>query len=286
MHFYSWVIVIALLILLGSGLKRAWFARQENGEGAEEGTDAPQEQAGLAEQWTASLFTWIEGLKTRFSGTPQADTTTLFRDWAVASFTSDREIQGWLASLTDEQIGALAEHLAEFCRDMGFELSWLLENQSAQNPDLMEQLGQIILLYSRASYQAVTIQEDVEFYRIYHDLIQNPKSRANRKLNERLFGQLVEQGMSDVTISEHLASSERKRQQQILETIQNAAKAHPQVFNRILKTVLMEQTTPVGLAEGMAEPIATHATNGTMRPSNHVAGVTNGSVKPAAVAGG
>lgn len=244
MHFYTWVIVIA--ILLGSGvlLRRIWGVQKEDREASETVTDASDAQAGLAAQAINSLRGRLHNLRNSLDGAQPENEVTQFRDWAASAFSDVPEIEGWLAALADEQIAALAEHLTEFCRDMGFELSWLLEGEVDQNPELMEGLAQIVLLYSRASYQAVTLQEEVEIFRIYHRYMESPRSRANREMGEHLFGKLVEQGMCDVTISEHLASSNRKRQQQIVETIQRTAREHPQMFRSTLKAVLIERTMP------------------------------------------
>ncbi|MCB0107968.1 MAG: hypothetical protein KDE53_18730, partial [Caldilineaceae bacterium] len=44
-----------------------------------------------------------------------------------------------------------------------------------------------------------------------------------------------------VSISAHLSASPRKRQQQIVETIQHVAVNEPKTFNSVLKTVLYER---------------------------------------------
>lgn len=251
MHFYSWVIVIMMLLILGVVLQRFWGVRHEANDASETASDASDTQAGLAAQVANSLRGRLQGLRNSLTGAKPENVATQFRNWATFAFADDPEIQGWLSTLADEQIAALAEHLSEFCRDMGFELSWLLEGKVDQNPDLMQELAQIVLLYSRASYRAVSIQEEVEIFRIYHRYMQDPKSRPNREMGEHLFGKLVEQGMSDVTISEHLAASRRMREQQIIETIENAATKQPRKFRSMLKTVLIERTMP----ETDADPV-------------------------------
>lgn len=243
MHFYTWAFIIVLLIITGVILKRAWLARQADENAPEQAGDQQAAEIGIVAQLTHTLQNRIEGLRNGFGGTEQ-DIAAQFREWAADAFTTAPDIQTWLDTLSDEQIMALAEHLSEFCRDMGFELSWLLNNQMAQNPELMQGLTQIVLHYNQASYQAVALQGEVEIYRVYNDLVQNPKNRANRELGEHLFGKLVEQDLSDVTIAEHMAASTHQRQQQILETIQRIATEHPQVFNNTLKTVLIERTMP------------------------------------------
>lgn len=250
MHIYTWVIVIVLLMALGWVLKRTWLAQERDGDTSEPATASADEamnalaaeEEGLATQLTSAVRQRIQGLRARIGGAADSDTIVQFREWSGDAFGTEADIQHWLATLNDEQIRALTDHLAEFCNDMGFELEWLLNRDIAQNADLKEGLSQIVRLYSRASFEAVKLQEEVETFRIYHNYMENPQSRANRELGEHLFGKLVEQGMSSVSISEHLAVPSRQRQQQIVETIRHSAVEDPKAFNATLKTVLVERT--------------------------------------------
>ncbi|HRW06377.1 MAG TPA: hypothetical protein P5121_14835 [Caldilineaceae bacterium] len=242
MHILPWVLLIALLIGLGMFLKRTWLAQQAAAATAEESDPASTEVAkGFAAQMKGMFQERVQGLQRALGREDQVDTVALFREWAAQNFTANPEIRHWLTALTDEQIGALTTHLQAFCNDMGFELTWVLDRRLKSNTELTQGLTQIVTLYSRASYEAVKLQEEVESFRIYRDYIQNPQSRANRELGEHLFGKLVEQGKSTVSISSHLAASSRKRQQQIVETIQHVAVNEPKAFNSLLKTVLYER---------------------------------------------
>jgi len=248
MHIYTWVIIISLLLALGMILKLTWLTGNE----AEPESAAEEAPSGYAAQWTHDMRERAEALRAALGGKKQIDVTSQFRAWVTSAFSTNPEIIEWLEMLSDEQIAALTEHLADFCRDMGFELNWLLDNQIAQNTELMHGLTQIVLLYSSASYTAVRLQEDVEIFRVYHQYLQDPNSRANRELGEHLFGKLVEQGKGNVSISKHLASSNRQRQQQIIETLQQTAAEDPKTFQTTLKTVLIERTLPP--AHGTAAP--------------------------------
>lgn len=242
MHLYLWVILIALLFGLGLVLKRTWLAQQATEEQPnEDEPSTPGEQSRLT-QLTNSVLERVQALRNGLAGKEQDTAVAQFREWAAHAFGREPEIQQWLSLLTNDQIMALTTHLREFCHDMGFELNWVWENQSSPNATLIEGLSEIVRLYSRASYQAVHLQGEVQLFRIYADFVQNPQSYANRELGEHLFGKLVEQGKSSVKISEHLAASTPKRQQHILDTIQEAADTDPQAFTVILKSVLAERT--------------------------------------------
>ncbi|MCB0093295.1 MAG: hypothetical protein KDE54_35645 [Caldilineaceae bacterium] len=242
MHILIWVIVIAMLIGLGMILKRNLLANQA----AALADEPPAAQKGFAAHLTYSLTNMVQErlqkLPLGLGRQKKVDTVAQFRAWAAGSLAANREVQQWLDALNDEQIAALSEHMAAFCHDMGFDLAWLLDNQLAQNKGLQQGLTQIVLFYSRASYEAVKLQEEVQIFHIYREYMQNPQSRENRELGEHLFGKLVEQGMSTVSISEHLAASARTRQRQIVETISACAQEEPQRLHTLLKSVLTERT--------------------------------------------
>ncbi len=262
MHFLAWAMIIGLMIGIGILLKRSWLSSLESEDTAATETGAASEMpaagaGSVANQFAIGLQSRVQGLRSgigelgvRLTGSGNRapnDVATLFRHWSATAFVKDPEIQMWLASLTDEQILALTEHLADFCHDMGFELDWLLEehiaNQSVADAELVQGLSEIVALYSRASFQAVALQREVELFRAYHSYMQNPLSQANRELGKHLFGMLMEAGKCQVTISEHLASSPRQQQQQIMETIQRIAAEQPDVLKHALRAVLFNDET-------------------------------------------
>jgi len=178
-----------------------------------------------------------------------------FRTWANGAFDQKPEIQSWLGALTDEQLGALSEHMSEFCRDMGFELDWLVSGQLTPEPELEQGLADITNHYTQASYRAVALQQEVDLFRTYQSYIRNPKSRTSRELGSQLFGSLVEQGIGNVSAEKHLASSVREREQQILETIQQAEAEQPQALNRALRHVLFGSSPDNGRSNGTHDSV-------------------------------
>ncbi|MEZ4663367.1 MAG: hypothetical protein R2911_37970 [Caldilineaceae bacterium] len=245
MHILLWVIVIILLIGLGRVLKRRWVIQPEQADSPDESTAAtPAERPGVAAHLTGAVQDRLHGLRSRLGRPKEPPIVPQFRQWADDAFARDGEMQQWLAALTDAQIGALTDHLAAFCQDMGFELSWLLEEQPMQNKELQQGLTQIVLLYCRASFEAVQMQEEVQILHIYREYMQNPQSRSHRELGEHLFGKLVEQGMSTISVSEHLAAPARIRQQQIVDAIERSAEREPRKLRMLLKSVLIERALP------------------------------------------
>jgi len=154
---------------------------------------------------------------------PNVDTVSSFRSWIDDAFDENPEIRQWLGSLSDEQLEAYTSYLAEFCQDMGFELDWLFDTNMAREPELAKALEKIILQYSQASYQAVSTQQEIMAFKALSDYLQNPISRQNLQLSQKVFGKLIEQGLTPINISEHLSLSNRERKEQITQTIQTIA---------------------------------------------------------------
>lgn len=242
MHIFGWLIIIGVLFGLGIVLKNKYLNQQTQAATSLEESDASVATApsGFA-RLTTELKNRVQTFRNGSGKKSPQQRASLFRQWANQAFTSEPEIQQWLEMLSDDQITVLCEHLEEFCRDMGFELNWLLEGQVALKSELAKGLTNIVRLYSQASYQAVHIQEEVGTFRIYHEYMQDPQSRANRELGEHLFGKLLEQGKSPIKISEHLAASPRKRQQQITETLQRLASDEPQTLHQTVKLVQLDR---------------------------------------------
>lgn len=271
MHIISGAIVIALLFGLGLVLKRVWLERKQasvaEGEEAASTDEHGTNNSGFSTQLVGVVQSRWQQLRRGLGSEEENDEITQFRTWVTTAFTDDPDLVPWLTTLSDEQLGALLQHLRTFCLDMGFEVSWLFDGQLMQNDELRRALTQIVYRYHRASYEAVQIQGEVELFRIYHDLMKNPQSRVNRELGEHLFGKLVEQKATTISISEHLAASTRVRQKQVVETIQQVAVTDPKLLDATLKTVLWERTA--GLMNGA--PIATNGNGVAANGAGHSA---------------
>lgn len=262
MHIYFWIILIGILLLLGIYLRRKWIPEQNADDSSASATDGATAgtvgQSAVVTQIKETILTPLQQMRKGFGRSASGNMVAQFRAWIPAAFSNEPQLQQWLAALNDEQIGVLVQHLQAFCHDMGFELTWLFEQQLALNPALQQALTEVVLYYHRASYQAVQLQGEVELFRIYHAYLQEPESRVHRALGDHLFGKLVEQGAASVSLSEHLALSKRQRQQQIVETIQQTATTNPKLFDATLRSVLIEQArtqmNEAGAAQNNSNP--------------------------------
>ncbi len=93
--------------------------------------------------------------------------------------------------------------------------------------------------YCTACLEAAQAQEALHSFRTLQAFEQNPAQF--RELSQALLGKLVDEGLASApSISELLALSEKERQAQVIQTIQEAAKANREAFVRVFKTATAE----------------------------------------------
>ncbi|MEM7125041.1 MAG: hypothetical protein AAF702_01865 [Chloroflexota bacterium] len=256
MHFYGWAILITIFIVVGFELRRRRTLRQINEELSALGVEAQEEPRGFATQIANSLRHRLQAMATN-SG-PRQDLPDAFYQWASESLADDQEIQTWLMSLSPAQVGAFVSHLQKFCKDMGFDIGWLVHGDLTDNPILGKSLANIVRQYSRISYEAVGLHEDVEGFRVYHQYLQNPNSRDNRLLAQAIFGRLVEKGLTADGLAKYLTSSGQLPPQRVDETIREVSSTNPAGFHEAVKSILAEQNGHVAPSVDDLAKTSTH----------------------------
>jgi hypothetical protein len=244
MTFLAWGIAIGLMAFAGLRLTRRWEARQQAQQDAQSTADATTEGkddvVGRATGIRSTLSAGVANLQSNLLGQKQPAIAPKFRGWIAQALVGEPQLQHWLAGLSDEQLNALATHIAAFSREMGFELTWLLDQEVAQQPVLAQGLTNVVRHYCQACRQSVTLQEELGPYKRLRDYEENPLSRQNRELGQALFGKLMEQGLTSVKVADHLALPERQRQQQIVAEVRQAATEHRTAFLHLMQEVVAQ----------------------------------------------
>ena len=255
------VMIVGLLALVGNWLTKRWEARQPVLDTpvmtAEQGADAVG--ASRITSYTNALRMRLSAVQANLLGAKPAPVATQFRLWLAAALGTEPALHHWLMSLSDEQLNALAMHIERFTREMGFELSWLLNQEVTQQPALARALTTVVLDYCRACHHAVTLQEELEVYKALRAYQENPNSVQNREFGQALFGRLLEQGLISIKVADHLALPEPQRRQQIVDLISQVAAEKQATLQRIVKEMI---TQSHGTAE--STPAATVALNGAV----------------------
>lgn len=256
MTLFTWILIIGILLLVGNWLTRYWERRQQ-ATTTEQAT--PEATPNLVNTYTTALRAQLATMQANILGRKQPEKAAKFRMW-IATLTIDANVQQWLMTLSDEQLEALLAHITPFAHEMGFELSWLLDQEVAQQPTLARALTTVIGDYCRACYHAVELQEELEVYKALRAYEQNPQSAQNRQFGQAIFGKLMEQGLTSIKVADHLALPEQQRHQQIAETIQQIVLEKRVVVQRIVQQLLHNQHN----AEA-DKPLTPAALNGTAK---------------------
>ncbi|MBX3011225.1 MAG: hypothetical protein KF832_06945 [Caldilineaceae bacterium] len=243
--FLTWLLIIGGLAYAGFWLTDQWEARQEAEAAKPVTTEAP---AATAQATAVALWQKATDWRTTLWGAKPPEFAPKFRAWMEQGFVDEPHLYEWLADLSDEQLNALTTHLHAFSHEMGFDLAWLLDQEFAQQPALAQDVTKVIVSYCQACYQAVLCQKELEPYRLLREYEQNPHSPQQQAFGQTIFGQLMAQGLTSVSIAEHLALPEGERRQQIVAELSHLATAQRPVVLRTVQAMVAQRNGGVAVA--------------------------------------
>ncbi|ETW99597.1 MAG: hypothetical protein ETSY1_14395 [Candidatus Entotheonella factor] len=257
-----------ILLVAGVGtvsimLDRRLRARQQADPTPEDATSEPEESKGsndLGHLWATPVH-WYNTIMNR----QPEDFPQRFRDWVVDA-SDDSAVKDWLQALSDEGLKAYTKHLSRFCTDMGFELTWLVDQKlEKRDAQLAQTAKQIVLHYCQACQQAASCQEALEAHKQLASLEQNPSGRRNRTFGEKLLAKLVDAELVTTLPTEFLGATAAERQQLIAEAINEASSKDQVTFSRLVREVLYDgyNGTETAEAEASTGDPSANAVSGT-----------------------
>jgi hypothetical protein len=174
--------------------------------------------------------------------TPPVDPLQPMRDWVTMLFAEEPTIKEWLATLSREKLVQLMENLAQFCHELGFELTWLLDQTTAKQIETYREmkghLQAVTMQYVRACYEASQAQSDLKVFQTWQHFEQNADLPEQQPFAQRLFAKLLEKGITPLAANALVMASPEERQKYIIQAIRIAAEAHPTEFQAILKEIV------------------------------------------------
>ena len=236
------------VLLLGVGtvsvvVDRRLQARRQRAETTSDGESSGESIVDRTTGAVMNAWATTTGWTNRMLRRTPADLPQSFRTWAVQAAEDDPTLTDWLNGLSDQGLEAFTKHVAAFCTDMGFELSWLVEQRFDRNPDLAEAAGRVVLHYCRACQQAAMTQDDLEVFKQLLAFERNPSRRKSREFGEKVYAKLVEAGLVTATMSEYLATPRREQPQYLMNAMREAAESNSADFNRVLREVVRGEAT-------------------------------------------
>jgi len=180
---------------------------------------------------------WFDGVKDRLFGKPNYEVAQLFQTWASENI-EDSGLREWIASLSLDQVKALTDELTVFCQSLGFELSWLLNKELDQNPELKGTVKETVVSYCMACWQAAQAQTDLDVFKIYQAIINNPSSRESRTHAPVLFTELVKREIVSPMPPDLVTGAKKDQHDYIVTTIREAGDKDTKTVYSVLEEIL------------------------------------------------
>jgi hypothetical protein len=229
------LVIVALISIL---LDRRWQARRQKRQERQRKTQdvfiTEGAQKSTPDGFGDRLTNRVQSWRSRISRRPQADKLAPLRTWLAETFTEDRALNDWVATLPDDAFRAFTDELAHFCHDLGFELAWVQTAQLNQHPALAQSLRKMTLGYARACHAAALAQDELKAFKGYAAFDQNPYGKEPQVFAQKLFNLLVEQNLTPIPPSTLFTSPTHERQVYIVQAIRQAAEKHPDAFHQAL----------------------------------------------------
>lgn len=252
MSFY-FLLIIAVLVLgsLSLNWKQRWLDWQQGAATAPENSQAvggvTTGAAALAAPIRERMTQEFTSIRNRLPFTArQPDLAQRFREWATAALAQDENTSSWLKALSAEANIAFTQQVAEFCTEMGFELSALLDGQLNQLPTTEQKAREIVLHYCRANRQAAVAQHDFDAFKRYLAYLRAPSQKANQLFGQSLYVKLVQQEVAPPPPFDIMLASEADRRAHIVTAIRQAAAQQPAAFHAALQEVITEGNKNLG----------------------------------------
>lgn len=227
------------------------FGGQANAQAASLGSKASEQVKSLGTQTSEQAQSLLDRLTPKKSTLPGE-----FQVWAIGATEGEPELTKWLSGLGDQPFADFTSHVAAFATSVGFELEWLVRGEFDKMPQLAGSAQQVVINYLRACQQAAAAQSELDPFRAYREYIQNPDSRKSRVYGEQLLDQLLQAGLTTVSLADFLGATFKVKQEQVLQAIQSAAEKDPAAFGRILKSMYAEEASPASPPESASAQAA------------------------------
>jgi hypothetical protein len=248
------LVTIAVIAVLGATVALVVDRRMQAQKKAEK-QDATQQEQGEDNQQdqekSGGVVQYVTSVRNRLFGSKQ-ERARKFQTWAEAHI-EDADLKAWLTGLSPEAASALADQLADFCVNLGFELQWLLDGNMDHDQEIKQEATAVVTAYCRACWRAAQNYNDFELFKVLREIEQSPFSRKNQDLARQVFGELVKREMAASVPPDLFLASEKERQEHMASAIKQSAETERDKFKTVLKDVLAVQEAGDGQPEAASE---------------------------------
>ena len=182
----------------------------------------------------------MQDVRERVQGKSSVVLAQEFRAWTAERLTEQPELQSWLTNLSDDAFELLTSKTADYCLEFNIDLNWLVEGRLEKNIALKHGVEKIVIDYCTNCWQAIQIQEDVQSFSIIDAIQQNPTDKKYRELSQKLFTELVKQGLTEQPEVELYTAPDKERWNYIGQAIADTMDKNPKKVNVLLKETLSQ----------------------------------------------
>ena len=233
----SFAIILLFLVITAVFLERHWRKYQ-----AEQAAKSQETHPVGAPSFTESIVRWMEQLwaivQPASAQPHSAEMAKAFRAWVMRDLAKERDLQSWLLALPEPGVALLTNHLADFCKELNFDLKWLLDQQAAIVPELKAGMQAAIIDYCRACRHAIPVQKQARLFADYQQLCQNPPGKDAKALSHALYANLTTHGLVAPSTADLSNATAEERQQQVRQAIQQSAATDWARFAPVLQATL------------------------------------------------
>lgn len=148
-----------------------------------------------------------------------------------------KAFKAWVENLAPPEAGALADGAAGFTSSLGVELTWLMEGQTDDTPELKKGMEEAVVFFCEACWKASLVQDDAAAFLLFQSWQENPDRHA--ELTQQLYAKLVRAEAVSMPPELSLAPEE-ERKSYVVQAIRDFAAKDRTTFNTILKDTLKD----------------------------------------------
>lgn len=158
--------------------------------------------------------------------------------WASQTLVDLPELSEWLVQLPVAEHTRLYNELAQFCEGLGIDLAWLYAPPPMLSQALQRRLQQVVTSYLQAHCYGALAHDDILAFRAYSAYCRKPSDAQQQAFAQKLFDQLLSQGLTPPVTAELVMAKDKARQRYIVKAIAQAAEQHPDAFVAALRSAV------------------------------------------------
>ncbi len=168
-----------------------------------------------------------------------SDLSEPFKAWAAKNLgPGDEVLKAWLIEMPEPALNALIHKLADFCTELNLDLHWLVSDQIKLEPKLKETMHEVVVSYCWACWKAVQVQPDIEVFRTFMAVVEDPAGTGQQDISQKLLNDLRKHNLAPEPNPDWFLASEKQRRVYLSQLIRQAIELDQTKFYTIFRGVI------------------------------------------------